>query len=153
MDQLRHALLSLGSGSRRGGPEEGASPTGVSRDPRAGDGQKHRGEPDTRDRHTDHTNRTPSKPTHPPTRAPDAPVPTVPQKHRGRTSSPGSVQGTRAVLTLDTHKGIHNWTEFAVCQFREIHKAQGKATWSPYARRPQLGKVMGTVRVWQTSIA
>ena len=57
-------------------------------------------------------------------------------------------------MTLDTHKGIHNWTEFAVCQgfgkFTIITKRKAKQL-GP--RRPQLGKVMGTVRVWQTSIA
>jgi hypothetical protein len=57
-------------------------------------------------------------------------------------------------VTLDTHKGIHNWTEFAVCQgfgkFTIITKRKAKQL-GP--RRPQLGKVMGTVRVWQTSIA
>jgi hypothetical protein len=43
---------------------DGGQPLGRFGDKGAEPVQKHRGEPDTRDRHTNHTNRTPSKPTH-----------------------------------------------------------------------------------------
>jgi hypothetical protein len=59
--------------------------------------QKHRGEPDTRDRHTNHTNRTPSKPTHPPTRAPDAPEP----RTHARVAAIRTTHPSSAVLVTD----------------------------------------------------